>query len=137
MKIAVTSLNQWISMVLVCGLFPHIATAQSEWDRVQIIQPGRSVQVKLHSTKTIKGQMDAWRADGLSVRQGKSVTSIDRSQVAEVALLIGRSRGRKALLAGAITAGAVGGVLGAAYAGASDDCCIGAPAAAVVPLVAG
>ena len=50
---------------------PDMRGQAGNWELVRVIQPGRSVQVKLYSTRTIKGRMDAWPADGMSVRQGK------------------------------------------------------------------
>jgi len=103
--------------------YPQACLAQVDpWEHVRIIQPGRNVYVKLHTNKALKGRMDAWRPDGLSLRQGNSkVVSIEKSDIAQVALLIGKSRGRKALYAGLIVGGVAGGVSGVAYA--SANCC--------------
>ena len=108
-----------------------VCLAQADpWEHVRIIQPGRNVYVKLHTNKSLKGKMDAWRSDGLTIlRDGSHVVSIQKSDVAQVALLIGKSRRRKALYAGLIAGAAVGTLTGIAYK--SSDCCE-VPTAAVV-----
>ena len=66
--------------------------------------------------------MDEWRTDGLSMRQGKTkVVSIKKSNVAQVAMLIGKSRKRRATYAFLIVGAVASGLTGAAYA--SSDCC--------------
>ena len=133
-----SALTNWASAVLVCMLLsPRCAAQGDSWELIKVIAPGRSVQVKLHSAKAIKGKMGAWRADGISITQSKKVISMDKDDVAEIALLIGRSRGRKAMLAGVITGGAVAGIVGASYGINADDCCFDPSAGVLVPLAAG
>lgn len=116
------ALRNSIASVLVCLACSSACLAQVDpWEHVRIIQPGRSIYVRLHTGKAMKGRMDAWRADGLSLQRRGKVVSIDKSEVAQVALLIGKSRGRKALYAGLITGAAAATVSGLAYY--SYDCC--------------
>jgi len=131
----VRALRHSIVPLLACLFCSQTCLAQADpWEHVKIIQPGRNVYVKLHTHQSVKGKMDAWRVDGLSVRQGKAkVVSIEKSDVAQVALLIGKSRGRKAMYAGLIAGTAVGTLTGLAYA--SSDCCGVSPA--VVSVSAG
>jgi hypothetical protein len=111
-------------------LYAGVLAQADPWAHLRIIQPGRNVYVKLHTNKSVKGKMDAWRPDGLTILQGGShVVSIQKPDVAQVALLIGKSRGRKALYAGLIAGAAAGTLTGIAYK--SSDCCE-VPTAAVV-----
>lgn len=77
----------------------------------KMIEEKKKVQVKLHSDKTVNGRMEAWSTDGLSVRQGKNrVVPVAKSDVAQVAMASGMSRGRKAAYAGLIAGGITGGI---------------------------
>jgi hypothetical protein len=120
--------NSIVPSLLACLVCSQTCLAQVDpWERVKLIEPGKKVSVKLHADKSVNGKMDAWRPDGLSVRQGGAkVVSVEKSDVAQVALVTGWSRGRKALVAGLITGGVVGGLTGAALA----NCCDVAPALA-------
>jgi hypothetical protein len=74
------------------------------WERINMIKQARKVDGKLHTSQSLKGKMDAWRNDGLGLGQGRiKIVSIEKPDVAEVALLIAMSRGRKAMLAGTIS----------------------------------
>ncbi len=87
------------------------------WERVKLIEDGKKVSVKLLSGKTLNARMEGWSTDGLSVRQGKDkVVPVAKADVAEVAMVIGMSRGRKALWAGGIVGGGLGAVVAAACA---------------------
>jgi hypothetical protein len=88
---------------------PEAAFAQVDpWERVKLIEPGKSVHVKLNAGRTVKGRMESWTAEGLTVRQGKDkVVNLTKSEVARVAMVTGMSRGRKAAYGGAI-GGAIG-----------------------------
>lgn len=87
------------------------------WERVRLIESGRQVRIKLTSGSTVKGTMDVWSGDSLSVIQGKqSSVAIPKSDVAEVWMVTGMSRKRKAAYAGLITAGGVGALVGATCA---------------------
>lgn len=124
---------------LVCALalqvFQPMGWAQVDpWERVKLIEPGKKLAVRLHSGKTVKGKMELWTSDGLSIRQGREkLNTISKADVARVALLTGRSRGRKALYAGLITGGVMGGLMGAACANGG---CYAEPAI-LVPAAAG
>ncbi len=112
-----------------------LAQAVDPWERVKLIEPGKKVQIRLRSGKVVKGTMAAWTADGLSVRQGKNeMSGVSKSDVVQVALVTGMSRGRKAMYAGLITGGVVGGIGGAACAsnGCYDEGAILVPVAAAV-----
>ncbi len=91
------------------------------WERIKLIEEGKKVQVKLLSGKTLNGKMEAWSPEGLTVRQGNDkVVPVAKSDVAQVAMVSGMSRGTKASYAGLITGGVVGGLTLAACA--SSDC---------------
>ena len=126
-----------MSLLLACLVCSQTCLAQADpWERVDMVKQGRNVYVKLHTNQSLKGKMDLWRKDGLSLKQGRTkVVSIEKSDVAEVALLIGRSRGRKAMLAGIIAGSVSGGLTAAGYA-ASGACCDVSPAV-VIPAAAG
>jgi len=128
---AMKALRNSVALLFACLICTPACLAQADpWEHVRIIQPGRNVYVKLHNNKSLKGKMDAWRPDGLTIVQdGSHVVSITKSDVAQVALLIGKSRGRKALYAGLIAGAAAGTLTGIAYH--SSDCCE-VPAAAIV-----
>ena len=123
MKHNATVPRNWAAALLFCVAWTPQCPAQADsWEHVSIIQPGRNIYVELHTKKALKGKMDAWRADGLSLQQGGDrVVSIAKSDVAQVALLIGRSRLRKAAWAGLIT-GTIGGGLSAVAYKASECC---------------
>jgi hypothetical protein len=115
------------------------------WERVELIEQGKKVAVTLHSGKTVNGKMEGWSTDGLGVRQGKNkVVPVAKSDVAQVSLLIGRSRwsraGRTALIAFGVMAGLIGlagatggcsglGASGCAYLGAAPPVIAGIAAA--------
>ncbi len=111
-------------LVLVNLLGWQLCLAQVDpWERIKLIEPGKKVQVKLHSGQNVNGKMEAWNTDGLSVRQGKDrVVQAAKSDVAKVAMVGGMSRGRKAALAGGIVGGALGGLMAAACASPNSNC---------------
>ena len=110
-------------LVLVNLLGWQLCLAQVDpWERVKLIEPGKKVQVKLLSGKTLNGKMEAWSAEGLRVRQGKDKdVPVAKSAVTRVALVTGMSRGRKAAWAGGITGGIIGGLSGVACASGGCD----------------
>ena len=116
MKPTMRVLNNAVVLLLVALLYHQTCLAQVEpWERVKLIEPGKNVNVKLHSGKTVRGRMASWNPDELTVRQGKDkVVPVAKSDVAKVALVIGRSRKRKAAYAGLITGGIMGGLVGVA-----------------------
>lgn len=131
---AARALRNLIAPVLMCLVCSSTCLGQSDsWAQVRIIQPGRNVYVRLQTGKAIKGRMDAWHPDGLSLRGHGKVVSIDRSEIAQVALLIGKSRARKALYAGLIAGSAGATLMGLAYQ--SYGCC--GPSTAAVAAGAG
>ena len=118
--------------LLVAGLLSwQTCFAQIDpWERVKLVEPGKKLSVKLHSGRSVNGKMETWSADGVAVRQGKDrVVQVKKSDVAQVAMVMGMSRGRKAAWAGGITGGAVGGIVAAACAAYG---CEGGEGAAVV-----
>jgi hypothetical protein len=121
--------------LLACLVAAQTALAQTDpWDRVQTIERGRTIEVKLCAPSSFRGKMEAWRPDGLTVVRGSKVYSYEKSEIAQVALVIGKSRAKKALIAGLVTGGAVAGVLGAVAA--KEDCCYDVPAGAIVGVTA-
>jgi hypothetical protein len=91
------------------------------WERVKLIEQGKKVQVKLHSGKNVNGKMEAWSTEGLSIRQGKDrAVPVAKSDVAQVAMVSGLSRGRKAGYAFLITGGTIAGLT---YAACSSSGC--------------
>lgn len=111
-----------LAPLMACLICAPVCLAQvDDWEHVRIIQPGRNVFVRLQSHKALIGKMDAWRADGMSLQRGGRVVSLDKSEIAQVDLLIGKSRARKAAWAGIITGVGVGALTGLAYL--SSDWC--------------
>jgi hypothetical protein len=135
MKRTMGVFNNAFALLLMALLYHQTGQAQVDpWERIKLIEQGKNVSVKLHSGQTVKGRMESWSADGLGVRQGKGkVAPVAKSDVAQVAMVTGMSRGRKATYAGLIAGGIMGGLTGAACASAGCD----ADPAFVVPVVAG
>lgn len=76
----------------------------------------------MHSGTTVKGKMESWNTEGLSLRQvNDKVVKLAKSDVAQVAIATGWSRGRKAAYGLLIGAGAGAGFLGGTCA-ASAGC---------------
>ena len=105
-------------VLLLAALLPwQMCLAQvGPWERVQVIAEGKKVQVKTLSKNTVNGKMAVWTPDSLSVKQSKDKTvQLAKSEVTQVVLVIGRSRGQKAglgLLIGGGACGTLGGVAG-------------------------
>lgn len=120
-----------VVLLLLVVLHHQTCLAQVEpWQRVNLIEQGKRVHVKLHSGKTVKGKMESWNTDGLTIRQGKDkIVSLTKSDVAQVVMPIGMSRGRKAAYGGLIGGGIGAALFGAVCAGAEGGCY--APTAAV------
>ncbi len=123
MRQAMQILRSALGLLLVELLCWQTCLAQIDpWERVKLIEDGKKVSVKLLSGKTLNARMEGWSTDGLSVRQGKDkVVPVAKADVAEVAMVSGMSRGRKALWAGGIVGGGLGGVAAAACASAHCD----------------
>ncbi len=91
-----------------------VCFAQVEpWERVRLIEEGKNVSVTLHSGAKVNGKMQAWNPDGMSVRRGKKVIAVEKTEVARVEFVTGMSRGRRAAWAGGITGGIIAGLSGA------------------------
>ena len=135
MKLTTRILRNALVCALSLQVFEPAGIAQVDpWERIKLIEPGKKLAVRLLSGKTVKGKMELWTSDGLSIRQGKEkLRTISKFDVARLALLTGRSRGRKALYAGLIAAGAGAGLMGAACA---NNGCYAQPAI-LVPASAG
>jgi len=124
MRHTTKTLRNALALLLVALLYQQTCLAQVDpWERVKLIEDGKKVQVKLLSGVTVNGKMEGWSTDGLSVRQGKNrVVPVAKADIAQVAMVGGMSRGRKALWAGGIVGGGLGGVLvaGCASSGGCD-----------------
>lgn len=105
-------------VLLLAALLPwQMCFAQvGPWERVQVIADGKKVVVKTQAGNSVSGKMVAWTPDSLSVQLGKdNAIQLSRSEVTQVVLVIGRSRGQKAglgLLIGGGACGTLGGVAG-------------------------
>lgn len=110
-------------LMLAALIFQLTAFAQTDaWARVQLVQPGKKIYVRMVTGSAVTGIMAGWSENAVTVRRGKDkVVVIQKSNVAQVAMVSGMSRGRKALITGLITAGAVGGLVAAACR--SQNCC--------------
>lgn len=111
-------------VLLLAALLPwQMCFAQvGPWERVQVIAEGKKVQVKTLSNNTVNGKMVAWTPDSLSVQLNKDNTvQLARSEVAQVVLVVGRSRGQKARLGFLIGGGACGTLGGIAGSVAESD----------------
>ena len=111
-------MNTALRVFLVWALMCQLGFSQTDpWERVKLIENGKTVSVKLASGKTVRGKMDEWRPDGLVVRQeaDKTVT-VARADAAKVYLAAGMSRGRRATWAFGIGAAAMAGLIGVAVA---------------------
>ena len=134
-----TAWNSAVVLLLVCTLWHQPSLAQVDpWERIRLIEPGKNVSVRLNSGKTVKGKMEAWNSDGLSVRQGGNKrVPLAKLEVAQVALVTGMSRGRKATYAGLIAGGITASIAGAAVASDSWFSGLWPVAAAVTGLIWG
>jgi hypothetical protein len=114
MKQTMRILNSAVPLLLAGLLSWQTCFAQVDpWERVKLVEPGKKLSVKLHSGRSVNGKMETWSTDGVAVRQGKDrVVQVKKSDVAQVAMVMGMSRGRKAAWAGGITGGTVGGIVG-------------------------
>ena len=126
------AVNHAVALLLAALLCGQTCLAQVDpWERVKLIEPGKNVHVRLHSGTTVKGRMESWNPDGLSVRQGKDkVVPLAKSDIARVAMATGLSRGRKAGYAALIGGGAGAAIFGAAAA--SGPTGLDVPAGALV-----
>ena len=108
------------SSVLVI-LVPALLCAQSAWDNLCNIQPGRKVEVRQTGGKKISARFQSASESAVTVQTGRELRSIPRAEVSSVSLVIGKSRGTKAAIAAGVTGGALGGMIGA-YCAAGDEC---------------
>jgi hypothetical protein len=110
------SVKNAIVLLMTALLSWQMCLAQVDpWERINVVAEGRKVAVKILSGKTVNGKMVAWTPDSLTVaeRNGKTV-QLAKSDVAQVLLVTGKSRGEKAGWAFLIGGGVGGAVLGAA-----------------------
>jgi hypothetical protein len=121
------TLRVFVVLALLCQLgFSQV----DPWERINLIEKGKSVSIILVSGDTVSGKMDEWRLDGLVLRKGKIKTvTVARADAAKVYLVAGMSRGRRAGWAFGIGGAAGAGLYGAAVAAGGSD---GVPAAALV-----
>lgn len=85
------------------------------WERINGIAEGKKVAVKILSGETVNGKMVAWTPDSLTVTQRNDKTvQLAKSDVTQVLLVTGKSRGEKAGWAFLIGGGVGGAVLAAA-----------------------
>ena len=96
---------------LVVGLLCwQVCFAQVDpWERVKLIEQGKNVHVKLHWGETVKGALDGWSREGLTIQRSRlgtptGVVRIARSDITEVSQR-GMSRAEKAMIALAATGG--------------------------------
>jgi hypothetical protein len=98
----------------------------SRWLAAVQTATGKAVQVRLNDGKRIDGTLLRGRESGLVISDRRGETTVARSDVRQVRMRTGRSRGRGMLLGGIIggatSAGlATAGTLVAAYAGAGGS----------------
>ena len=89
------------------------------WERVRFIEPGRKIEVRQQSGKAVTGKFEGMTDQGIQVRQDKNVVAIRQEEVRSVALVIGKSRSTKSAIGFGVTAGILGGIVGAACASKS------------------
>ena len=102
-------------------LIPALLSAQSAWDNLRNIQPGRKVEVRQTGGKKISARFQSASETAVTVQAGRETRSIPREQVASVSLVIGKSRGAKAAIAGGVTGGVLATMVGISC-GASHGC---------------
>ncbi len=124
MRLRMTVVNHAVVILLVNLLCWQVCFAQVDpWERVKLIEPGKKVSVKLLSGQTVNGRMEAWNADGLSVRRGKDkLLPLAQPTIAQVAMVTGMSRGHKAGYAALIAGGATASLWGLACLGNRGGC---------------
>lgn len=85
-------------------------TSQSGWAKLSALQPGAQIQVVDTSAKVHSGSFVSASDTAIDLRGTSSEQSIQKSDVRQVKLVKGSSRGRHALIGGAIGAGAGAGI---------------------------
>ncbi len=111
----------------------QILVAQQEsWGRLSNIERGKKVQLVLLSGKTTEGLFESSNDDGVTITQDKSkTTQVAKSEIAQVTVLKGMSRGRRAMWVGLIAGAAGGGLMAAACLSDSGQRNCDAPPAAL------
>jgi hypothetical protein len=102
-------------------LVPLLLCAQSAWDNLRNLQAGRKVEVRQTSGKKISGRFESASDVAITVQVGRETRSIPREQVASLSLVIGKSRGTKAAIAGGVTGGVLATMVGISCA-ANNGC---------------
>jgi len=108
-------LKSTLALCLAQLLCWQMCLAQADpWERISVVADGKKVAVKILSGKAVNGKMVAWAPDSLTVTQRSDKTvQLAKSDVTQVLLVTGRSRGEKAGWAFLIGGGVGGAVLGA------------------------
>lgn len=89
------------------------------WDRLQTIQPSAKVEVRNLAGKRVSGSFEQATANSIRVRTGQGIVNTTKADVASVSLVMGRSRGKKALIGFAVGAAVMGGLFAI---GCARDC---------------
>ncbi len=98
------------------------SSARSDaWERAKLIAPGKKVSVRLHNGKTVNGKLQSWSPEGLTVLTRDRVMEVGKSEIATIALVVGMSRGRRAMWA-ALIGGAAGAGVGGALCATGSGC---------------
>lgn len=117
------TLHTGVFLLSVIGT-PFLCLAQDNaWERLRQVSPGRKVEVRQVSGEAITGKFESLSDREIKVMRGDGkAMAVPRDSVNTVALVIGKSRGKKAAIGAGITAGALGGIFAAACAsGGCDD----------------
>jgi hypothetical protein len=124
MKQTIRILKSAVILLLAGLLSWQTCVAQVDpWERVNLVEPGKRLAVKLHSGRSVNGKMEAWSTDGVAVRRGKDrVVQVAKSDVAQVATVSGLSRGRKALYGTPALVGGTGLIMGTCGADPNAYC---------------
>ncbi len=102
-------------------LLSSLLSAQSGWDALRNIQAGRKVEIRQTSGKKVSGRFQSASNAAVAVHAGRETRSIPREEVASVSLVIGKSRGAKAAIAGGVTGGVLATMVGISC-GANNGC---------------
>lgn len=98
-----------ISALAFLILVPALAlaeSAQDSWDNLRQLQPGQKVEVVDAKMKTFKGEFVSFTEEAISLREGGTEQSVERTNVVRVSVRDTSKRTRNLIIGAAIGAGA-------------------------------
>jgi hypothetical protein len=110
-----------LPLALVPALLAAADPSNQSWQRLEALTPADKIRVYTGEERSVRGMFVRWEPESLTVQvKGDKVVQLGRSEVREVAVIRKASRGRGALIGGAVGFG-LGFPVGAAVAGQVAD----------------